>query len=362
MRSLLSAFFVLMIGLDASAQPALLSCHMNQCSWVDIKTLEVINDGQDGGRLYEVSFFWGYSGHGNPRTSSVDYPNSYSPDIDIEWKEPGNIMVYCSRIRPTVFEKGQTITTFEFPNVYGFQMSYYMIYTQICHGSTNIHTDEALENLGYGNLRRKEFNSIEKMLTGQLIQTKEQRNIYYKVVGVQSDEVLNIRSEPTSSSEIIGSIAHNNTLVETTAQDGKWVRVNTSERNGWIHSTYLEPIKLQTIPETNLPVGLSCFGEEPYWYVKIDGDKLSYRSNRFDYLSRREYRITSITSVDNSFQITGQAISDQWTQTIGDSIIFTITDEHAQSSMADTDYNWSVLLYESEYDRPWSFTGLCTLS
>ena len=65
----------------------------------------------------------------------------------------------------------------------------------------------------------------------------------YDVVGVASDDVLNIRAEPSSGSEIIGTLSHDAEGIEVIRPDEgfEWGLVNVGERTGWISLTYAVP-------------------------------------------------------------------------------------------------------------------------
>lgn len=91
---------------------------------------------------------------------------------------------------------------------------------------------------------------------------------YYRVINVASDDVLNLRDEPSASSAIKGSIAWDEGLVTVTklSQDGKWGLV-PSDGDHWVNMKYLEPIELEVLPDTRIPIGLTCFGWDPTWSV-----------------------------------------------------------------------------------------------
>src|SRR6056297_2028202 len=64
----------------------------------------------------------------------------------------------------------------------------------------------------------------------------------YDVAGVSEGDVLNIRAEPSASSEIIGELDPDETAVEVMemSRDGNWGRVNTDERSGWASLAFLD--------------------------------------------------------------------------------------------------------------------------
>ncbi|MEL6215796.1 MAG: SH3 domain-containing protein [Pseudomonadota bacterium] len=92
----------------------------------------------------------------------------------------------------------------------------------------------------------------------------------YNVTGVAENDSLNVRAEPSTDADIIGSLAYNAREVEVVDQssDGLWARVNVGEGSGWAAFRYLRR-------DVELVVGqtpLTCFGTEPFWAVAIRDD------------------------------------------------------------------------------------------
>ncbi|UWQ58308.1 SH3 domain-containing protein [Leisingera caerulea] len=92
----------------------------------------------------------------------------------------------------------------------------------------------------------------------------------YSVAGVAADDVLNIRSAPSASAEIIGTLAPDQAGVEVVAADGsgKWGLVNSGERSGWAALRYLtrEPRDDWRRGQNQ---ALKCFGTEPFWSLTL---------------------------------------------------------------------------------------------
>lgn len=165
------------------------------------------------------------------------------------------------------------------------------------------------------------------------------KNVFYRVVGVASNDVLNIRAQPTSRSEIIGVFYHNHPLFEVTGSDGRWVRVNLEEYSGWVHSGYIQQVNVLTFPQTNLPNGLKCYGEEPFWTVTLGGGRLQLQSMTF---GEKVYAVSTIESIGDGYLITGISKS-------ANEISIVVKDEMASSSMVENYYNWSVSLEMDGY-------------
>ncbi|WP_199559094.1 SH3 domain-containing protein [Nioella nitratireducens] len=87
----------------------------------------------------------------------------------------------------------------------------------------------------------------------------------YRVTGVASDDVLNVRSGPGVENRIVGALPPSATQVEIvgTTQDRGWGRVSLGEVSGWVSMRYLDRIG----PDWNagLPAPLYCHGTEPFW-------------------------------------------------------------------------------------------------
>lgn len=99
----------------------------------------------------------------------------------------------------------------------------------------------------------------------------------FDVHGVAADDVLNIRAAPTASAPIIGGLAPDARRIEVVARNaaGTWGQVNTDEQSGWVSLRYMAPRGVH-IDHYNLPVGLSCFGTEPFWSLRNQGGRLDY--------------------------------------------------------------------------------------
>ena len=94
----------------------------------------------------------------------------------------------------------------------------------------------------------------------------------HDVVGVAADDVLNIREEPSATSAIVGTLAHDATEIEVirATDDLRWGLVNTGERSGWVSMAYLERGPGQWWGAAS-PLA-SCSGTEPFWTLEIGAD------------------------------------------------------------------------------------------
>ena len=84
----------------------------------------------------------------------------------------------------------------------------------------------------------------------------------YSVTGVQDDDVLNVRREPTVQSDIIGVLEPDAADIEVVAlSENGWGLLNTGEGSGWVNMRFMELVSAFAWP----PATLSCFGTEPFW-------------------------------------------------------------------------------------------------
>lgn len=90
----------------------------------------------------------------------------------------------------------------------------------------------------------------------------------YRVVNVARDDVLNIRAEPSSLSEIIAAFGPFENGIEVTGAEANWLLVPIGERSGWVSSRFMERMGPDWI--AGLPDRYSCFGTEPFWHLHVN--------------------------------------------------------------------------------------------
>jgi len=88
----------------------------------------------------------------------------------------------------------------------------------------------------------------------------------YDVVGVRSDDVLNVRAGPGARHPIVGTLAYNQTGVEVLRAENGWGLINIGEVTGWASLRFLQFDEDGTIGNTP---ALGCFGTEPFWGLEI---------------------------------------------------------------------------------------------
>lgn len=96
----------------------------------------------------------------------------------------------------------------------------------------------------------------------------------YRVTGVATGDVLNLRAQPDPSAEIVGTlepgaggVAVAGTRLEVNGSVW-WQVVRTGDEPGWVNARYLTPAD-DAPPTGDEPFPLRCTGTEPFWSVKI---------------------------------------------------------------------------------------------
>lgn len=87
----------------------------------------------------------------------------------------------------------------------------------------------------------------------------------YSVVGVRSDDVLNVRAFPDAGASLLGYLEPGARGVEVVglSDNGRWGQVNMVERAGWVSMRFM---KRDAGPEWfSGAARLSCLGTEPFW-------------------------------------------------------------------------------------------------
>jgi len=99
----------------------------------------------------------------------------------------------------------------------------------------------------------------------------------YDVTGVASNDVLNIRMEPSAGSEILGMLAPNARGIEVVrlSDDFKWGLVNQGDGAGWVSMRYMHRQPGQDWGV--MPRNVFCSGTEPFWsFNVIDGNEARF--------------------------------------------------------------------------------------
>ena len=187
----------------------------------------------------------------------------------------------------------------------------------------------------------------------------------YKVVGVVSDDSLNIRRAPNPSADRIASYAPNTPKVEIIAysDDGKWGQVNAYGEAGWVSMAYLEPVDGAGWETLSNP--MFCYGTEPFWDASID---LNGRSeiNEMEAPNPSPLEITWLTPVWGNTEWDMPLNVALQVSASGDEGIAVIRAESCNDGMSDAEYGLSINMFlqsSADANMPGSqFSGCCTIA
>ncbi|MCB1430185.1 MAG: SH3 domain-containing protein [Nitratireductor sp.] len=184
---------------------------------------------------------------------------------------------------------------------------------------------------------------------------------YYKVTGVASSDVLNIRIAPDPSSDVIGEFAPDASPVEVlevvTSGAGEWGRVIASDSDGWVSMHFLKPTEVAFIPGTELPSGLQCSGTEPFWDGVLATNNLSFST--IDVAEQSLPLGAAVTTLGRQYRYALVAENGQKRMTA-----IVAQDFECSDGMSDRHYRWriDVLRENSEDgDLPAAYEGCCRL-
>ncbi|MEZ5750596.1 MAG: SH3 domain-containing protein [Paracoccaceae bacterium] len=100
--------------------------------------------------------------------------------------------------------------------------------------------------------------------------TAQQLPSLYRVEGVATGDVLNVRAQPSAQSEIVGALPPGTRRVEVIglSDDGRWGWIRNQEGMGWAAMRFLAPEDAAPWHEAAAP--MSCYGTEPFWSLSLD--------------------------------------------------------------------------------------------
>lgn len=175
----------------------------------------------------------------------------------------------------------------------------------------------------------------------------------FDVAGVEDDDTLNIRAEPSASAPIIGELAPDAQGIEVTAFDpgARWGRVGAGELDGWVSLAYLAE---RAFPTGDVPEGMRCLGTEPFWSIAFGDRTISY-SSPVD--SWREMPLrAAATRIPPGNQLFGFDGSGS-----DGSLSGVIEAGWCSDGMSDRTYGWKVTLMHQTGERMSIESGCCTL-
>ncbi len=178
----------------------------------------------------------------------------------------------------------------------------------------------------------------------------QSRPTVHAVTDVESDDVLNIRSEPSARSEILGSYFPYAIAIEVleTTPDGRWGMVGLGEGNGWVSMRYLTD---WPTPADEIPRPLRCFGTEPFWDLSMYP-----RGSEYTELGR-ERRDLNILSED----VTPTGFLARFEEGPTLNRVLEVAAGYCGDGMSDRRFGWSAVMSTQAPDGDYTDTGCCTL-
>jgi len=175
----------------------------------------------------------------------------------------------------------------------------------------------------------------------------------YDVVGVASDDTLNVRRGPDGSTEVIGSLSPHQQGVEIIAFSGdrRWGRTVFEGENGWVSMRFLE-LRADSWAANSYP--LACHGTEPFWSLMLTENSAHYDSiaEGSEDLSVR----WRTGSANNAYGSIAVGMSNATSNRVG-----LISRQICSDGMSDADFGWSFFLINANPGNPNLLTGCCSM-
>ena len=200
---------------------------------------------------------------------------------------------------------------------------------------------------------------------GAMAQAQELRwPALHDVIGVEADDVLNIRAEPSGSAPVIGTLLPDAVGVEVVGvnKSGAWGRVNTEEQSGWVSLRFLSRRAGQDYGDPLNPK--SCFGTEPFWFVdlEIGTDSFAWLSPEAEQTGAVIKRLTShnqrdIQSMILRFNAPAEAEPLAWNDGV-----MVMRPAACSDGMSDRSYGIHADLVVQRSDGSRLLSGCCTLA
>ena len=160
---------------------------------------------------------------------------------------------------------------------------------------------------------------------------------YYQVADLIDSNHVNVRAEPTADSEDLGDIASGSKPYEIIETDpsGDWGRILWLEATGWVALRFMEPIQVEQLAKTEVPVGLVCAGTEPFWTFEIQSQQSALLTTSE---STQSLSVTNAESSRNyaAFPAAVELQSDNY------SAVSVLRRSQCADGMSEINYSWTV--------------------
>lgn len=178
----------------------------------------------------------------------------------------------------------------------------------------------------------------------------------YRVSGVASGDVLNVRAEPRAEARKLGELASDASPVEVIAtrdiDASRWAQVLKDGRPGWVNMAYLEPVEAETVAGSALPAALMCTGTEPFWGLEFAASSATYTDPEMDEPRTRTIEAVTLPTARGEFPVAVAFEGWDWA---------VITRERCSDAMSSDDYQWSVQYFTRIGETPAFLQGCCRI-
>lgn len=178
----------------------------------------------------------------------------------------------------------------------------------------------------------------------------------YRIVNVDSFDVLNVRETANPLSAILGTLAPDAEMIEVLEEEDGWGRILLDEGNGWVNMSYLAPMDRPMAGEFDAPGHFQCLGTEPFWGAQLGSDgRLSFH----DGMSLGEELTAELTDAQ-----TASARPDPHYYAFEGAVSGTliIDAETCSDGMSDRDYGWRAYLFARDPEGGRRFVDGCCMT
>ena len=174
----------------------------------------------------------------------------------------------------------------------------------------------------------------------------------YDVTGVDADDVLNVRIDPSASSAIVGQLTPQQKNIEVVASEdaGKWGLVNVGERSGWVAMRFLHAIDADE--DYALTPELFCAGTEPFWSL----DVVQGQSAKFSSLSGELHNFPA------GKILAGAGRPNRFLLSLGERSVAVIAREMCDDGMSDREFALRIDLVTNVDGQQMLLSGCCSIA
>lgn len=191
------------------------------------------------------------------------------------------------------------------------------------------------------------------LLIGTSVAAQDAYPRLHDVVGVASNDVLNVRAGPGASHPVIGELAYDARGVEVIRTEGNWGLVNVYEQAGWTSLRFLAP---RGDGDLSNAAGLSCGGTEPFWGMDIRPGQVARVTTPMNYDPGEVFSVGLFQRAYNPLE--------KWVLLGTDGprdLSLVVARTYCDDGMSDQEFGFDATLIVSGQNG-YVFSGCCTLS